>query len=247
MANFTITLEAYNNLPPTQIGNTVIEIENSQQYVFTVGDFTTNSVPQYEDPEGDSLLKIKILSIPTQVNSFLEYNGLPVNINDEILASDITLGLLIYVTDTTTQDAYNDSFTFDVADSGSNTFGGLEGNIILNVAEFINNPPTVVGDGAATIEYGQTLVFTRDMFTDLTQPPYSDPEGDLALQLQIASLPTDGNIKLNGVNVIVDQIIDFTDIDNGNLVYIPSLADTDGDIEGFEFLIADSGSGQFVG
>lgn len=245
MAHFTITIGGYNNLPPNQIGTTTIDIDSKAEYVFSIDDFTLRSNPIYQDPEGDPLSKIKILTLPGQSNSFLEFNGIPVNIGDEISADDIDDGQLKYISDVNAEDQYDDIFSFDVADEGSNTFGGLEGFINITVLEFQNEPP-VVGDGEATIDYGQTLVFTRDMFTTLTQPPYNDPEGDAALELQIISLPTDGTIKLDGTPVIINQIIPFSDIDAGLLTYVPDLEDVDGDIEGFDFAISDAGSGEFV-
>lgn len=243
MATFTITISSYDNLPPNQIGDNTINIQYPDSYTFTSDDFTINTIPEYSDPEGDAALAIKILSLPTA--NTLNYNGTPVQINDEILLADI--GLLVYTPDVSDASGGNDLFTFDVKDSGSNTYSGLIGNFNIVIIASENQPPTSVGDNELTIDYGEVLTFTRDMFTTQTTPPYSDPEGDAALNLRITSLAVDGLIKLNGVNITINQVIPFSDIDAGLLKFYPNALDTDGDVETFTFEIADAGSGEFVG
>lgn len=245
MAKFTITIGEYGNQPPIQIGITSINIDNKSEYIFNKDDFTIDSFPPYEDPENDDILKIKILSLPAQLNSYLSYNGIPVNINDEILITDIIAGKLIFISDINEDNAYTDTFTYDVADVGSSLFGGLIGEVEIIIEEKTNSPATI-GDGEQSIDYAELLIFTRDMFTSQTTPPYNDPDGDVALELKILTLPGDGVIKLSNIPVISNQVIDFTDIDSGKLTYTPSTVDKNGDIENFKFAIADAGSGIFV-
>lgn len=117
----------------------------------------------------------------------------------------------------------------------------------VNVTAYENQPPSSVGDGSSTIDYGETLVYTRAMLTSALSPAYSDPEGDPADKLKIITLPGKGKLKLNGVDVIINQIIDFTDIDNSLLTYVPDNGTTASYSPTFEFQIADTGSGIFVG
>lgn len=117
-------------------------------------------------------------------------------------------------------------------------------NITINNQE--NLPPTEVGDGSKTINYGSILTFTRADFTSNTTPPYSDPEGDPASLLKILSLPTRGFIKLNNTRVTVNQIISFDDIDAGLLTYESDNSIINKNTEGFTFAIADKGSSQFT-
>src|SRR5690554_2168278 len=97
---------------------------------------------------------------------------------------------------------------------------------IINVNAYVNQPPSSVGDGSSTINYGQTLVYTRAMLTSALAPAYTDPEGDPAGKLKILTLPIKGKLKLNGVDVILNQEIDFTDIDSSLFVYVPDNLDT---------------------
>lgn len=244
MAVFTVTINSYDNLPPNQIGNKEIGLTYNQTYIFAETDFT-ETVPSYSDPEGDSVSIVKIVTIPTQ--GVLYLSGVPVVALDEIPIVSITGGLLTYEADAANENGYtNSELTFDLADSGSSTFSGLTPGIITFIVEAKDNEPPTIGDGSATIDYGETLVFTRVMFTSSTTPPYSDPEGDAAGLLKILTLPLLGDILLDGVPVTINQVISFTDIDAGLLTYVPDLADTDGDLQGFTFAIADEGSGIFV-
>lgn len=117
----------------------------------------------------------------------------------------------------------------------------------LTINEQQNLPPSQVGDGAKTIDYGQATPFNRADFTTNTVPPYSDPEGDAALNLKIIALPSEGTLKLNSETVVLNQIISFTDIDDGLFIYQPNNSNTTIYNDPFEFQISDAGSNTFVG
>lgn len=253
MANFTITTEEVNNKPPYQTGVLYLNLQDSEEYIFTVDDFTINTIPVYADPEGDDLLKIKIISIPSANDGSLYYNGVLAVVGDEISVTDITNGLLTYVANYVIQigtvdfqQVNTDTFNFDVADDGSNSYNNLLGTVNINIRSIDNLPPNVVGDGEETINHGETLVFTRDMFTTQTTPPYQDPEGDSAYLLKITVLPSKGVIYLNGIPIFENQIIPFSEIDSGSLTFEPDFNTTTVDLENFTFGIADEGSGEFT-
>jgi hypothetical protein len=121
-------------------------------------------------------------------------------------------------------------------------------NFTITVDGYTNLPPTEVGDGSATTDHAATIVYTRAMFTTNTIPPYSDPEGDAALNLKITSLPASGLLKLNGVNVTLNQILSFVDhIDAGLFTYVPDAGILAAYNTSFTFEISDAGSLTFVG
>jgi hypothetical protein len=243
MGIFTLTVGSYTNLSPSQIGNISLNLTYNQTYTFTIDDFTTNTTPPYMDPEGDSVETVKIITIPTQ--GVLELSAVAVIALDEITLADINAGNLKYIADVADTDGYSNSeLTFDIADDGSSTYSGLTGIVTFNVGSQANAAP-VIGDGASAVNYGEALVFTSAMFTTGTTPAYSDAEGDPASQLKILTLPTLGIIQYNGINVVVNQIINFSDIDLGLLTFIPDLADTNGDVQNFTYAISDTGSGIF--
>ena len=75
---------------------------------------------------------------------------------------------------------------------------------------------------------------------------YQDPENDSAYLLKILTLPSEGNLVLNGNNVLINQIISFSDIDSGLLSFnINSISSNDRIID-FNFSIADAGSLTFT-
>lgn len=244
MAIFTVTIGSYVNLAPSAIGDKTITIAHNATYIFTLANFTTETIPQYADPEGDIADTVKILTIPT--TGVLNLVAVPVIANDILTTANFSANSVNYVADIGTITAYNEPFTFDVTDVGSGLLSGLTGTITMNVLAKENLPPTVVGDGSMTIAYGQTGIFTEAMFSTGTTPAYSDPEGDLALNLRILTLPTLGDIQYNGISVAPNDVIGFSDIGLGLLTYVPDLADTDGDMQGFTFEVADAGSGIFV-
>jgi hypothetical protein len=246
MATFTITTNESINTPPYQTGILYLNISNGSEYVFTENDFTINTIPVYKDSENDALLKIKIKYIDVSNLGGLYLNNILVEENDEILVSDINLNLLVYKSSLSQNSLYNDDFSFDVADVGSTLYGNLEGKININIESEENLPPSEVGDGEATIDYNEVLVFTRAMFTTATTPPYSDPEGDAALLLKITSLPTNGKLIYNDILVSINQIISFNNIDLGLLTFEPDGLVLIADIDDFTFEIADAGSGIFV-
>lgn len=118
-------------------------------------------------------------------------------------------------------------------------------NFNITITAYDNQPP-VIGDGARSATHGEEVVFTRADFTTNTTPPYSDPEGDLPLNLKVLALPLEGTLKLSGVDVVLNQEISFiTDIDAGNFTFVGDIANLgDADIN-FEFSISDAGSGNF--
>ena len=153
---------------------------------------------------------------------------------------------MTYNDDSSNSAEHESLITFTLSDLGSNTFSSDTGTIKIVILQEANLAPTEVGDAAESIGYGESLVFTRSMFTTATSGPYSDPEGDAAGLLKITSLPASGIIKLNGVNVTLNQEIDFADIDSSLLVFTGDIALLSGGTDTFDFEIADVGSGIFV-
>lgn len=122
MALFTMTTNAYTNLPPDQVGDGSATTNYGETHVFTKAEFTTNTTPPYNDPEGDTAAQLKVLTLPG--TGTLKLNGSNVTANQIIDFSDIDAGLFTYVPDNGTVTQYDDTFTFEIADSGSGTFVG---------------------------------------------------------------------------------------------------------------------------
>ncbi len=248
---YTITNGGYVNGRPSQIGNNSITTDNRTEYVFTIADFTTNTTPDYADPEGDPMSYVLIRGIPEYGS--LQLSGVTILSGGIVSSSNISTGNLKYVPGDT-DNAYYEEFSFDIADTGSNTVSGLAttslGIMTINVLEKENLPPNSVGDGSVLVEYNQSYTFTKEDFTSLTTPAYSDPEGDEPYKLKILSLPSSesfgSGLKYNGVDAFVNQEILFSDIEAGYLIYESGLAPITGRDTSFDFSISDVGSKKFT-
>lgn len=237
---YTITNSGLQNGRPTQIGANTINIAFGATHTFTVANFTTETTPVYSDPEGDALSFIKILSLPS--TGTLQVNGVDVTLNQVITVANITTNNFTYISN----GSGSFSFQFDAADAGSNSLSGLSSGLInMVVAVAVNLPPDVVGDNAFILDYGETKVFTVADFTTGTTPAYNDPEGDPASKIKILTLPANGLLKFNGVNVLVNQEMTVAEIAAGYLVYEPDLLIETLQSLSFTYAIADSGSGQY--
>ena len=243
MGLFTINIEAKVNLPPSAIGNNTIIVDHNITYTFTQADFTTDTVPQYSDPDGDPVKHIQVLTLPSFGAGSLEYNSVTVTVDQEIPMSGIILGLLKFIPDSTLS-AYNDGFNFDASDTGSELYSGLTGTISFNVKSYVNLPP-ITGDNTVSVAHFSTKVFATADFTTGTTPAYSDPEGDAALNLRVNTLPIDGTLRLSGTRVVVNQVIPFTSINSGLFTYTAARDITTLRTVSFDFDIEDAGSGQF--
>lgn len=235
MATMTLNITVSINLPPSQVGSLSLNIDNSTIYTFTSANFTTETTPIYLDPEGDAASNIKITSLP--IEGVLSLDNVPINLNNIISFDNINLSKLKYISNFSNQSSYIDTFNFSISDQGSERFtpGGV---ITFNVAEYINQAPTV-GDSELTVDEGNLITFTRNNFLIDADPDYADADGDLAVAIRFPTLPATGLIKLNSVNVTVNQEIDLVDLDNSLLTYTQS-SNAGGTTPSFTFNIKDS-------
>lgn len=202
------------------------------RYTFRYEDFTLNFGPG--TPE-----LVRIVTLPGYGSLF--YNDIAV-----------TPGFIIDLTNISqleyqrVDNQYQDPFLFQTSNNETtNKLFTPMATFTVNVAGQINQPATI-GDGSNSTAYNTSFAFTRAMFTTATTPAYSDPEGDAAATLKITSLPAQGEIRNNGVAIMVNDEFDFTTvIDAGLLTYHPDAGETGSHAPTFTFEIADAGSGTF--
>lgn len=241
MATFSIIINQSVNQCPDSVGANSFTIESAASKIFTVANFTTETTPPYSDPEGDAAEAVKITQLPS--SGSLKLNGVTVTLNQVITIANISAGLFSYVANPSNTAGYAEIFYFSMSDVGASCFTA-GGQMSMTVNSYINQP-AVIGDGERTVAEGTVITFNRPDFTTNTTPPYYDPEGDIADKLKIISLPVTGDLKLNGIDVLVNDVINFSDIDAGNLTYVQDIG-AGGTVPEFEFQIADAGSGIFV-
>ena len=172
---------------------------------FHIDDFMAH----FSDADGDSLKKIKITALP--VNGVLALRGTPVYLDQEILAGE--LGDLTY----TPHDNYFGIDSFKWNGSDGDAYAGLSATVSLYIAP-VNDLPAISGFSKTTLE-DTDIAFNLDDFTavffDLADA------GDTLQAIRITSLPDNGELRLAGVPVVVDQEIPAEDLDE--LVYRPDV------------------------
>jgi hypothetical protein len=113
----------------------------------------------------------------------------------------------------------DDYFSYKVVDTAR--YGQVETesigyvNIAIDNNPVTNQPPTVTSFSKSTNQ-DTILTFTSTDFTT----NYSDPENTPLSKVKITQLPTNGTLKLNGVNVALNQEIDTIDL--ANLTFEPN-------------------------
>ena len=245
MGIITFDIAGEVNLAPDVIGANTINIAHDASHTFTEANFTTETDPVYNDPEGDGVWKVKIKTASTSLTGTLEYDSVAVDADDESSLIGITSGLLVYDAPVGTTTAFTDDIDFDIADVGSQTFSGLlTGTITMDVAAKVNQPPTT-GNQTININHASTHVFTSANFTTETTPAFSDPEGDNAEDLKITGLPANGTLLNDGNPVKINDVISFTDITAGKLTYRADRSLIDARSVTVDFVIRDDGSGLF--
>lgn len=208
------------------------------EHVFKMSDFIEN----YSDKENDKPCKVLITSLPEK-GIFLYKGELLTDSPIEIESCDIPS--LIYKVKEGQSGI--DQFTFKIIDSNINNPKPSNMAIFrINVGERPNQPPSSVGDNTVDTPYNTPITITQGMLTTQTTPPYADPENDPAYMLKVLTLPTQGTLKYNNSNVIVNQEIPFSGIATGGLTYTPNGSTITSHSVQFTFAISDTGSQQFT-
>ena len=246
MATMNVVINDIINQPPSYIGTNALTLTYNSIYTFVLDDFIGNEDPgasvMFIDPEGDALESVRINTTPSL--GTIKLNNIPVIVGTIISNADLVAGNLIYEADPGTTESYTSGFTFSASDDGSHTFttGGV---YTIAASAYINLPPDAVGDGEVEVNEGDVVTFTRAMFTTDTIPPYSDPENNIAHRLRLDTVPVTGDIKLDTVIQVAGDIVLFSDIDLGKLIYVQD-AGAGGTTPIFTFSIADEGSDTFT-
>ena len=231
------------NQPPV-IGNNTIILNNRQNKIFNLIDFTSNTTPPYYDEENDVLDSIQIKELNLSPDTYLKLNGINVIINQIITVNQITNGLLTYITKDT-DNSITSNFKWIGKDTGSLQYSNNMGTFSITNLAMRNLPPSEVGDYALTVTNRALTTLTTVMFTTGTTPLYADPEGDAAQAIRIDTLPNIGQLQYNGVAITAGQIITMAGIAAGLLKYKSPNQDAQIPTD-FTFSVRDTGSMQFT-
>jgi hypothetical protein len=213
----TVTAE---NDAPTSADHAVTTNEDTA-YVFSPSDFP------YSDIEGDALAQVKITALPT--HGTLRLVGTDVVLNQVLSAADIAAGNLDFTPAVNANGAAYDSFDFQVNDGTD--YSAASHTMTVNVTP-VNDAPTSA-DHTVTTNEDTAYVFSPSDF------PYSDIEGDALAQVKITALPTHGTLRLNGTDVVLNQVLSAADIAAGNLVFTPAMNANGAAYDSFGFQVYD--------
>ena len=116
---YTLNALAYINLPPDSVGDGALVVDEGDITTFTRAMFTTDTIPPYSDPENNIAHRLRLDTIPAA--GTIKLDGVGQIAGDIVYFSDIDLGKLTY-TQAVNAGGTIPSFTFSIADEGSNTF-----------------------------------------------------------------------------------------------------------------------------
>ena len=167
---------------------------------FLASDFTT----KFNDADG-ALAKVKVTSLPA--NGKLKLSSTDVTIGQEIVLAD--LANITFVPDVN----WNGSTSFTWNATESTNYAAVDAKVDITV-NGVNDLPSVRNFFKSGPE-DATLIFTSSDFTTR----FTDPDNDLLTAVKIVSLPADGKLKLNGVNITSGQTIPEASL--ANITFVP--------------------------
>ena len=190
----------------TSINDTPVVANNSKNGVEdeTISFTTTDFTDVFTDPDGE-LTTIRITALPT--NGTLLLNGVPVTLNDEIDVAELATLTLVPNPDFTG----TASFQWDGSDGTA--YSGTPATFSVDFVA-AQDAPVLADVVKAPVDEEQTVTFGSTDFTD----SFSDVDGEGLTNIQIVSLPTNGMLYLNAVEVAIDDEILLAELDQLTVV-----------------------------
>ncbi len=206
-ANVTITITGIND-PPTA-GSVTVSGTEDNDLTFTAADFTNATA--YDDVDGDSLDRIRIVSLPVITGTVtgtgtLKLDGAVVTVPVEVSATEqLDLGKLTF----TPAENWNGAATFDYLVSDGNDWS-TESNTVTITVNSVNDPPTVFRP-SLTISEGWTVTITTQ---DLGVTDPDDDNGAVSVQVSEVNL---GGFMMDG-GIVTEFTLD--NVVAGNVTFV---------------------------
>ena len=169
---------------------------------FTSTDFTN----RFTDVDGNTLTQIQVVSLPA--NGVLKLNGANVSSGQVIVLAD--LANVTYTPNLNYNG--NDTFNWNGYDGTTYALANAPVNITLTA---VNDAPVVTAIPKSGNE-DTVIPFSALDFTS----KFTDIDNDALTQIQVVSLPANGLLKLNNVNIIAGQVIPAASL--ANITYTPN-------------------------
>ncbi len=172
----------------------------------------------------DAQLTYRLLSLPD--NGKILLNGTALGVLGSFTQADINAGKVTFQHDG--GENFTSAFTFDVS-NGTSTTTSLYGISTFNIDVKPQNDTPTAGNGEPIkLLEGGNIVINAGGKTHITLGDSDNDSSDKTsgyaqdnvLSFKVTVLPTHGKLQLNGVDVIVDQVITKADLDGGQLKYV---------------------------
>ncbi|WP_421919910.1 Ig-like domain-containing protein [Marinifilum sp.] len=127
--------------------------------------------------------------------------------------------------------------TVVLKDNGGTEYGGVNASLpetFTITIKAVNDHPVADNEAVSTNE-DITYTFASSDFSR----NYSDVESEAMTQIQITEVETVGDLDYNGSDVIKDQVITLTDLDNNLLKFIPNPDEHGASYSSFKFKVYD--------
>jgi hypothetical protein len=159
--NFSIGVGNVNEAP-AGTDKTVTMLEGDS-YTFSVADFGFSDPSDSVSP--NSLLAVKMTTVPGAGTGTFTNNGVTVNANDFVSATDIANGHLVFTPAAHSNGAPEASFTFQVQDNGGTANGGVDldqsaNTVTINVNAVNDAPVNSVPVAAQNVNEEGSFVFS---------------------------------------------------------------------------------------
>ncbi|XHX80206.1 MAG: cadherin-like domain-containing protein [Stenomitos frigidus ULC029] len=219
-ATFNIVINPVNDVPT---------IVNNARLRLTEGATTTisNTLLSVSDADNTTAqLRYTLSSAPN--NGSLRLNGSALTLGQTFTQADIDSNRVSYRHNGS--ETNSDSFIFAVSDGAGGTTGSRTFNIdITNV----NDAPTIVSAGPATVNEGATVNITNTLLRT------SDPDNLTSeLRYTLPTVPVSGVLLLNGTALSAGAIVTQQQIDQGSLTYVHNGSEPTGN-DVFVFRVSD--------
>ena len=153
------------NIPPVS-GNPKLTTGEDTEYTYALRHF-----PLYDADAGDTLVNVRIVTLPASDKGTLTLNGANVSAGDSVSQADLAAGHLKYIPPANAHGRNYASFTFKVSDG---TDESATYTVTMSITP-MNDPATGAPTISGTAQMGQTLTAVTTGIVDvdgLTSPTY---------------------------------------------------------------------------
>jgi len=185
----TINIGATNDAPT--VSDSTETTNEDTTYTYILADFTS----VFSDGDGDSLNKIKIVTLANASHGVLKLSGVNITAGQEVTAAQITSMSFVPGAN------WNGSTTFTRQGHDGTVLSSNTATMTMSVTA-VNDTPTV-SNFSKSVDEDVLLTFAGIDFTT----NFSDIDGDSLTQIKITGLPSHGTLKNGATTLAVNDTV----------------------------------------